>query len=65
MAVGVKVRDRESIDRALRRFKRNVNRSRILRTYRHNMSYMKPSEQRRMDREKARRNARRYSRNRY
>ena len=62
MAVGVKVRDNENIDRALRRFKRAVNRSRILRIYRANMAYTKPSEERRVERQKAARNARRRSR---
>ncbi|MBE2187681.1 MAG: 30S ribosomal protein S21, partial [Rhodothermales bacterium] len=40
--VGIKVRDNESIDRALRRFKRAVNRSRVLRLYRENMAFVKP-----------------------
>lgn len=62
MAVGIKVRDNESIDRALRRFKRAVNRSRVLRIYRANMAYTKPSEERRLAREKAARNARKRSR---
>ena len=62
MPVGVKVRDNESIDRALRRFKRSVNRSRVLRIYRANMAYTKPSEERRLAREKAARNARKRSR---
>ena len=44
LAVGIKVRDKESIDRALRRFKRAVNRSRVLRIYRDNMAFTKPSE---------------------
>jgi len=57
--VGIKVRDNESIDRALRRFKRAVNRSRVLRIYRANMAYTKPSEEKRIAREKARRNSRR------
>jgi small subunit ribosomal protein S21 len=60
LAVGIKVRDKESIDRALRRFKRAVNRSRVLRIYRDNMAYTKPSEERRLARQKAARNARRY-----
>ena len=63
MSVGIKVRDNESIDRALRRFKRAVNRSRVLRIFRTNMAYVKPSEERRLDKEKALRNARK--RNRY
>ena len=62
MAVGVKVRDNENIDRALRRFKRAVNRSRVLRQYRYNMSYMKPSEKRRLEKQRAKRNARRSNR---
>lgn len=57
--VGIKVRDNESIDRALRRFKRAVNRSRVLRIYRSNMAYTKPSEERRIARQKAARNSRR------
>ncbi len=62
MAVGIKVRDNESIDRALRRFKRAVNRSRVLRMYRANMAYTKPSEERRAAREKAARASRKRSR---
>lgn len=62
MSVGVKVRDNESIDRALRRFKRAVNRSRVLRIYRANMAFTKPSEERREAREKAARNARKRTR---
>ena len=49
MPIGVKVRDKESIDRALKRFKRTVSRSRVLRDFRQNMSYTKPSEQKRLD----------------
>ena len=52
VGVGVKVRDKENIDRALRRFKRAVNRSRVLRMYRQNMAYTKPSEERRLAKEK-------------
>ncbi|MFO8233026.1 30S ribosomal protein S21 [Longimonas halophila] len=55
MAVGVKVRNNESIDRALKRFRRQVNRSRVLREYRQNMSYLKPSEEKRLKEKKARR----------
>lgn len=62
MAIGIKVRDNESIDRALRRFKRAVNRSRVLRIYRENMAFVKPSEERRETKEKTRRMSRRYSR---
>jgi small subunit ribosomal protein S21 len=59
--VGIKVRDNEPIDRVLRRFKRAVNRSRLLREYRQHMYYIKPSEERRMEEQKALRNARRHS----
>ena len=59
MPVGIKVRDNESIDRALRRFKRAVNRNRVLRIYRGNMAFTKPSEERRLARQKAARNSRR------
>ena len=60
MAVGVKVRNNESIDRALKRFRRQVNRSRVLREYRQNMAYIKPSEEKRLERKQsARRRARR------
>ncbi len=59
MSVGIKVRDNETIDRALRRFKRSVNRSKILRIYRNNMAFTKPSETKRVARQKAERSSRR------
>jgi len=62
VSIGIKVRENENIDRALRRFKRSVNRSRILRIYRANMAFTKPSEERRLEREKAARNARKRNR---
>ena len=65
LAIGIKVRDKESIDRALRRFKRTVNRARVLRIYRENMSYTKPSEVRREERKEAAKKARRANRRRY
>ena len=58
MAVGIKLRENESIDRALRRFKRSVNRSRVLRIYRSGQAFTKPSEEKRMNKQKAVRNAR-------
>ncbi len=61
MSVGVKVRDNENIDRALRRFKRAVNRSRVLRIFRANMAYTKPSEEKRLAHQKAVRSASRRS----
>ncbi|MCY4159333.1 MAG: 30S ribosomal protein S21 [Bacteroidetes bacterium] len=62
IGVGVKVKEKENIDRALRRFKRAVNRSRVLRLYRQNMAFTKPSEDRRIAKEKASRNARMHNR---
>jgi small subunit ribosomal protein S21 len=63
LAVGVKVRNNESIDRALKRFRRQVNRSRVLREFRQNMSYLKPSEEKRLQRKKAARRRARHRRN--
>jgi len=62
IGIGVKVKDKENIDRALRRFKRTVNRSRVLRLHRQNMAFTKPSEERRIAEEKAARNARMHNR---
>lgn len=62
IGIGVKVKEKENIDRALRRFKRAVNRSRVLRQYRQNMAFTKPSEDRRIAKEKAARNARMHNR---
>ena len=45
--VGVKVKDNESIDRAVNRFKKLVARSRILNEYKENQQYTKPSKERR------------------
>ncbi|MFB6231951.1 MAG: 30S ribosomal protein S21 [Salinibacter sp.] len=55
LAVGVQVRNNEDIDRALKRFRREVNRSRVLQEYRQNMAYIKPSEEKRLEKKKARR----------
>ncbi|HEX8385202.1 MAG TPA: 30S ribosomal protein S21 [Rubricoccaceae bacterium] len=65
MSVGIKVRDKESIDRALRRFKRVVNRARTLRTFRENMAFTKPSETKRLERKEAAKKARRANRRMY
>ena len=43
MAVGVKVRDRENIDRALRRFKRSCEKAGILAEVRRREHYEKPT----------------------
>ena len=65
LSVGIKVRDKESIDRALRRFKRVVNRARTLRTFRENMAFTKPSETKRLERKEAYKKARRANRRMY
>jgi small subunit ribosomal protein S21 len=60
--VGIKIRDNESIDRALRRFKRTINRSKVLRIYRETLAYTKPSETNRLAKQKNARVARRATR---
>ena len=45
--IGVKVKDNESVDRAINRFKKMVTRSRILMEYRERQQFTKPSEERR------------------
>lgn len=55
----VVVRENESLDRALRRFKKKVQRAGILRDLRRHHHYLKPSERRRRDRMKAERRRRR------
>lgn len=63
--VGVKVKDNESIDRAINRFKKLVTRSRILNEYKENQQYTKPSEERREALKKSIREQRRRQRNNY
>lgn len=63
--IGVKVKDNESIDRAVNRFKKMVTRSRILNEYRDNQQYTKPSEERREALKKSIRDQRRRDRNDY
>ncbi|MCX7929907.1 MAG: 30S ribosomal protein S21 [Chlorobi bacterium] len=46
--IGVTIQPNESIDRALRRFKKKFERSGILREYRRRTYYTKPSVERRM-----------------
>lgn len=55
----VKVRDNESLDRALRRFKRKVQRSGLYSELRKRRYYEKPSAQRKRKREAAIRRERR------
>lgn len=45
--IGVKVKDNESIDRAINRFKKMITRSRIMVEYKDRQQYTKPSEERR------------------
>ncbi|GBD06581.1 30S ribosomal protein S21 [bacterium HR21] len=59
MAVGITIQPNESIDRALRRFKKKCERSKILREYRRHTVYLKPSEERRLEMIRARRRQRR------
>ena len=65
LAIGIKVRDKESIDRALRRFKRTVNRARVLREFRDNLAFTKPSDVKRVERKEAYKKAKRASRRYY
>lgn len=44
--IGVKVKDNESVDRAINRFKKMVTRSRLLVEYKERQQYTKPSEAR-------------------
>lgn len=60
----VVIRENEPIERALRRFKKKVQRAGILRDLRKHRHYLKPSEQRRRDRVKAARRRRRAQRGR-
>lgn len=61
--VGVEVKDNESIDRAINRFKKLVTRSRILNEYKDRQQYTKPSEERREALKKSVREQRRRQRN--
>jgi small subunit ribosomal protein S21 len=63
--IGVKVKDNESIDRAINRFKKLITRSRILMEYKERQQFIKPSEQRREDLKKSVREERRRQRYNY
>jgi len=63
--IGVKVKDNESIDRAVNRFKKLVTRSRILNEYKERQQYTKPSKERREALKKSIRDQRRRERNDY
>ena len=62
---GVKVKDNESIDRAVNRFKKLVARSRILNEYKDNQQYTKPSKERREALKKSIRDQKRRQRHQY
>ena len=59
--IGVTVQESESIDRALRRFKKKYERSGILKEFKRRTFYTKPSIQNRMARIKAARRQQRIS----
>ncbi len=63
--LGVKVKDNESIDRAINRFKKLVTRSRIMVEYKDRQQYTKPSEERREAFKKSVRDERRRQREDY
>ncbi|MSP64270.1 MAG: 30S ribosomal protein S21 [Ignavibacteria bacterium] len=51
--VGIIITENESIDKAIRRFKKKYERSGILKEFKKRTSFVKPSVQRRMDKIKA------------
>ncbi len=57
--VGITVGENESIDKALRRFKKKYERSGVLKEYKKRTFFVKPSIKRRMERLKAERRAHR------
>jgi len=58
----VLVKEDESIENALRRFRRKVQREAIMKDYKRSSIYLKPGEKRRMKEAKARKRMRRYLR---
>ncbi len=63
--IGVNVKDNESIDRAVNRFKKMITRSRILNEYKDRQQYTKPSLLKREALKKAKREQRRRQRDNY
>ncbi len=55
--VGIQIGENESIDRALRRFKKKYERSGVLKEFKKRTAFVKPSVQKRMERLKAIRRA--------
>lgn len=60
--LGVEVKDNESVDRAINRFKKLITRSRVLNEYKERQQYKKPSFERREALKKAKREQRRRQR---
>ena len=63
--IGIKVKDNESIDRAINRFKKMITRSRKLVEYKERQQYHKPSDERREAFKKSVRDERRRRRDDY
>lgn len=58
----VLVKENESLESALRRFRRKVQREAIMKDYKKNSVYLKPGDKRRMKEHSARKRMRRYLR---
>ncbi len=58
----VLVKDNESLENALRRFKRKVQREAIMKDYKKSSVYLKPGDKKRMKEHRARKRIRRYLR---
>lgn len=63
--IGVEVKNNESVERAINRFKKLVGRSRILNEYRNRQQYTKPSKKRREALKKSIREQRRRDHNQF
>ncbi len=63
--LGVEVKDNESIDRAINRFKKMITRSRVLNEYKDRQQFTKPSILKREAMKKAKREQRRRQRENY
>jgi small subunit ribosomal protein S21 len=63
--IGIKIKDNESIDRAINRFKKMVTRSRLMVEYKERQQFRKPSEVKREDMKKSVRDERRRQRDNY
>jgi small subunit ribosomal protein S21 len=63
--IGIKIKDNESIDRAINRFKKMMTRSRILMDYKERQQFLKPSEEKREQMKKSVREERRRQREDY